>query len=413
MSASRQTSNFNPREPWSYPRRVLLAVTGLSPQVVTETLYALAVKPPVEGSPFVPTEVHLITTAQGADHARLNLLSERPGWFHRLRDDYGLPVMRFENATIHVVADASGQPLNDIRTPSDNECVADRIAAIVCDLTLNADTAVHVSLAGGRKTMGYYLGYALSLYGRAQDRLSHVLVSAPFESHPEFYYPTREQRVIQTREQRPRPLDCRDAEVSLAEIPFVSLRHGLPIDLLSGRAGFNDTVAAARRALGPAELVVDHRGHRIRASGITIEMPPTELALLAVFARRAQRSDEPIQAPPKAAADAWSKRYLAEFAQTEEDFDPMTSRVARTLSKGMGDDFFSQKLSKLRTRLKNALGPAARQYLIDDGGGRVHRYRLDLSPEAIRFAATARRIGRAAPARKVAAEDNSAKRNPL
>ena len=30
--------------PCSYPRRVLLAVTGLSPQVVTESLYALAVQ---------------------------------------------------------------------------------------------------------------------------------------------------------------------------------------------------------------------------------------------------------------------------------------------------------------------------------------------------------------------------------
>ena len=30
--------------------------------------------------------------------------------------------------------------------------------------------------------MGFYLGYALSLYGRTQDRLSHVLVSSPYES---------------------------------------------------------------------------------------------------------------------------------------------------------------------------------------------------------------------------------------
>jgi CRISPR-associated protein (TIGR02584 family) len=33
-----------------------------------------------------------------------------------------------------------------------------------------------MSIAGGRKTMGFYAGYALSLYGRAQDRMSHVLV---------------------------------------------------------------------------------------------------------------------------------------------------------------------------------------------------------------------------------------------
>ncbi len=32
------------RDPPDYPRRVLLAVSGLSSQIVTETLYALAVR---------------------------------------------------------------------------------------------------------------------------------------------------------------------------------------------------------------------------------------------------------------------------------------------------------------------------------------------------------------------------------
>ena len=40
--------------------------------------------------------------------------------------------------------------------------------------------------------------------------------------------------------------DTAMAQVTLAEIPFVSLRHGLPTNLLAGVASFNDTVAAAR-----------------------------------------------------------------------------------------------------------------------------------------------------------------------
>ncbi|CAK0749007.1 hypothetical protein CCP4SC76_10006 [Gammaproteobacteria bacterium] len=55
------------------PRRILLAVTGLSPQVVTETLYALAV---MQDPPWIPDEVQLITTAEGAERARLALLSD-------------------------------------------------------------------------------------------------------------------------------------------------------------------------------------------------------------------------------------------------------------------------------------------------------------------------------------------------
>ncbi|MEF8766961.1 CRISPR-associated ring nuclease [Candidatus Accumulibacter contiguus] len=45
--------------------------------------------------------------------------------------------------------------------------------------------------------MGFFLGYALSLYGRPQDKLSHVLVSAPFESSLGFYYPTPSSHVLE------------------------------------------------------------------------------------------------------------------------------------------------------------------------------------------------------------------------
>jgi CRISPR-associated protein (TIGR02584 family) len=42
----------------------------------------------VEAQPaFVPTEIQLVTTIQGREHARLNLLCGDPGWFHRLRAD--------------------------------------------------------------------------------------------------------------------------------------------------------------------------------------------------------------------------------------------------------------------------------------------------------------------------------------
>ncbi|MGF1642988.1 MAG: CRISPR-associated ring nuclease Csm6, partial [Thiotrichales bacterium] len=160
-------------------RRILLAVTGLSPQVVTETVYALACHP---NEPWIPHEIHLITTREGAERARLALLSGEPGWFHRLRRDYSLPEIAFNTGHIHILSDASGLPLDDIRTPTDNERAADQITDHLRRLTADPGSEVHVSIAGGRKTMGYYLGYALSLFGRPQDRLSHVLVSEPFES---------------------------------------------------------------------------------------------------------------------------------------------------------------------------------------------------------------------------------------
>lgn len=68
--------------------------------------------------------------------------------------------------------------------------------------------------------MGFYVGHALSLHRRGQDRLSHILV----EPHPEFYYPTPHSRVIYAQRPNRKPLDT----VTLAEIAFVRMRHGLP-----------------------------------------------------------------------------------------------------------------------------------------------------------------------------------------
>lgn len=68
-----------------------------------------------------------------------------------------------------------------------------------------------------------------SLLGKLGERgiaLSHVLVSAPFESSYQFFYPTPYAKVIEIGDKE--LADTATAQVTLAEIPFVSLRHGLP-----------------------------------------------------------------------------------------------------------------------------------------------------------------------------------------
>lgn len=367
--------------PSDFPRRVLLAVSGLTPQIVTETIYALAAD---EHAPFVPTEVHLITSAEGAHRAELSLLSDDLGWFHKLCTDYHLPGVRFDRSHIHVMRDAHGQPMNDIRSPSDNQAAADFITAQVRAITADPACALHASIAGGRKTMGFYLGYALSLYGRPQDRLSHVLVSEPFESSYDFFYPTPYSRVLQTRDGQ--LADTALAQVTLADIPFVSLRHGLPTALLAGQASFNDAVAAVRAALAPAQLTIDLARQRILAAGREVVLPPAELALLAVFARRALQGNEPLSAPPKGATDLpWANRYLREYRCITGVLADI-SATENALIKGMDGEYFSQRKSKLERHMKIALGPAAQAYRIHDGDTRPRQYSLTLSPDAVRFA---------------------------
>ncbi len=346
------------------PRRILLAVTGLTPQVVTETLYALACR---TEDPWIPHEVHLITTSTGASNAQLNLLNP-DGWFHRLCADYHLPAIAFPEANIHVLCDDQGQPLEDIRTQAHNTLAADFITEVVRQLTADPQSELHVSIAGGRKTMGYYLGYALSLYGRPQDRLSHVLVSDPYETNREFYYPTPYlHRIHSKRGDKEVTLDARHAVVDLAAIPFVQLRQGLPDNLRHGQTTFTRAVATANRGMEPPRLEIDISQYQVRADDQVVKLSETECLVLLWLAQRAARGE---------AATDWSARDMAEeflglVAQVTNPMSGHYDRIARTFEEShfvavrIGK-YFEPHKSRINKVFEQTLGtlPAAR-YQID------------------------------------------------
>ena len=367
-----------PELPESYSRRILLAVSGLSPQIVTETVYALA----VASQPWIPTEVHLITTREGAQGARLLLLSDEPGWFARLLADWKLPPIVFPEDNIHVIEGADGVPLDDIRTEADNDAAADFICDTVRRLTADGRAALHVSLAGGRKTMGFYLGYALSLFARPQDRLSHVLVSSPFESKPEFFYPAPETRVL-TRNHG-QAVDAKDAVVTLARIPFVRLREGLPTQLLEGRARFSEVVAEAQKALPPLSLAFDPAARSVTAGGETFKLNLPEFVFYWMLAER-RRQEKP---GAHWSEDGFGNELLGYYRRLLKPSSGEFERAEETCAKFTKDNFDPRK-SHINEALEKALGQRrAKPYLIttQDGipGTRYRRSGLALPPEAIK-----------------------------
>ena len=387
-------------KPQDYATRILVAVTGLSPQIVTETLYALAVAPVPSEPRFVPTRIRLITTEEGASRAKDSLLNSDNGWFHRLQSDYRLPAIEFGPEHIVVLKDRTGQPLDDIRTRDDNERAADAITEEIRDLTRDDDTAVHVSIAGGRKTMGFYLGYALSLFGRAQDRLSHVLVSAPYESHAEFFYPAPQRRVIHDRDGR--PYDAHDARVTLAEIPFVRLRAGLGSDLLNGSASFSTVVEQAQRALPPVGLVLDPVSCTVTAGGETFELKPSKFALYWLLATRVLRGRP---------AAHWSEadfmtQLLDYYGRIEMTGPGEYERIETAYEGGRGDKIVNPAKAHINRTLRQRLGEKrAAPYLIVPLAPipttRRRRFGLRLSPNAIRIRGATSREHNAANADRV------------
>lgn len=357
----------------------LLAVTGLTPQVVTETLYALHAQ-----GERLPAEIHILTTAEGHQRAKLTLLND--GWLTRFYEDYRLPMPAFDQGHIHVLQQADGSPLTDIRSQADNQAMADGITEWIRTFTADSDTALYVSIAGGRKTMGFYAGYALSLYGRHQDRLSHVLVSADYESHPQFYYPTPYSRVIYANDAGRKPLDTQNAEVILADIAFVRLRHGLDHALLQGKSSFSQSVANAQQALGPAQLSIDSAKRLLIAHGKPIKLTPADLAFyLWLLQRQAQGVPAP-QCPSDGAPDQdYAAEYLQQYRRISGEMGG-ADRTLAALQNGMSKTFFEQRKSRINKALHQALGYAATAYLIQPVGKRPQTcYQIAFSSEQIQI----------------------------
>jgi CRISPR-associated protein (TIGR02584 family) len=377
-----------PRDVAGARRRILLAVTGLSPQIVTETVYALAVKP-ANGAPWVPTEIHVITTARGAENARLQLLHPDTGWFQRLVADYGLPDIRFAETDIHLLRRPDGTPLDDIRDDADNRLAADAIAELVRTLSDDPDCEIHASIAGGRKTMGFFLGYAMSLFGRPQDRMSHVLVSSPFESSPQFFYPTPRSHVIPKPGSPNEALDASAANVWLGDIPFVRLRSEIPREsLLRANVAFDEAVRGIQESITPSRVTIRRSARSLQIGGQVIVFKPTDLAFLLWVITR-QRAGNPVRRSVRAEqAYLDGKEYLALYQGLQDDPDDTQTPTHARLAKGMEVEFFSERLSRLKRSLCRVLGEArALHYLPRPSGPRGQAtYRLGVDVDNIEIA---------------------------
>lgn len=333
------------KQPADFGQRILLAVAGGSPAIVTETLYALSLK---SVPAYLPTAIHIITTDKGVSFLQ-PLLGDN-NKIQALARDYGLPLPDILPHNIHVITDTTGQPLPDITTAANNENAADFITNKVRELTdvEYGDASLHVSIAGGRKTMSYYAGYALSLFGRMQDRLSHVLVDES-QINQEFFYPPPNSEI----------------EVMLADIPFVRLREGMGFaqELSKGKHTFNKAVDLVQRQFSGINIVVGRSG--LFANNLPVhgnEFKDTGLAVYAWLLERHRNGKAPVVFKGDESNADYATELLTTYRRLYASEAP--SRMKNALKKGMDASYPRKHFTYCNQALEGSLKNAAKDYLI-------------------------------------------------
>ncbi len=191
-------------------KNILVCISGLTPQIISEALYCLSVQRKIEIH-----ELYVLTTQRGQDvikgidkavnTPKVPLFKE----IAALCKIYKIKKPKFTITDKHIlVTKEETIELADIRTDKDNILFPNIASNFIKSLTSDPENILYCVISGGRKTMSVHLANALSLFGRETDKLLHILTHEKNEFKG-FYPKTNEE----------------DRTLELSEIPYLRLRY--------------------------------------------------------------------------------------------------------------------------------------------------------------------------------------------
>lgn len=229
-------------------RIVLVMLVGMSPAVVTETLWALATR--TDHEPVIPDKLVLITTSTGREGIEQKLLSGagRRGQLarmsQRLSETHQIqyPVGLFQPSHgLEILCPHDGESVEaDAHAKGELDSMGQKIFEAVQEYTSQPDTSVIFSISGGRKSMSHLGGTAMTLLARRQDYMCHVLVKPAWVERltggDAFFFPDHDLENLDQRQGESRSVSQADIEIDLTDVPF------LRIAAIEQLRGLGDTV---------------------------------------------------------------------------------------------------------------------------------------------------------------------------
>ena len=207
-----------------HKRIILVSAMGTSPAVLTNMVWGLA----HQKHSIVPDEIVVFITKSGKDLLIQRLFDD--GVWNEMRSNLKREKIEIDGklvfgaTSIRVIPDAEGNEIEDLRTGDDNLRAADFMLSQLRQYTEDSETELHVSIAGGRKTMSALLFSCMTLLGRECDKVYHVLLPQDLErgATPEFFYPEPGKTFVSKGATK--KLKAKQITTELFEVPFVRMR---------------------------------------------------------------------------------------------------------------------------------------------------------------------------------------------
>lgn len=271
-----------------HKRIILVSAMGTSPAVLTNTVWGLA----HQKHSIVPDEIVVFITKSGKELLIQRLFDD--GVWNEMRSDLKREKIEIDGklvfgaTSIRVIPDAEGNEIEDLRTGDDNLRAADFMLSQLRQYTEDSETELHVSIAGGRKTMSALLFSCMTLLGRECDKVYHVLLPQDLEqgATPEFFYPEPGKTFVSKGATK--KLKAKQITTELFEVPFVRMRGWYQEKFNAIPPSYRTLVARIQEVVPPAvvypEIEIDAWNGWATLNGQQVPMSRPCFAMLLLLA---------------------------------------------------------------------------------------------------------------------------------
>ena len=354
---------------------VLVAGMGTSPAVLTETVWALA----HQKKPVVPDKIVVITTTSGKKGVVASLLTGEPSEWDKLKDALRKEKLNvdgklvFTENLVRVMLDSEGHEMDDLRVGKDNLDAADFMLWELRGYTDAADTTVLCSIAGGRKTMSALLFSCMTLVGREQDKVYHVLIPPEYEGgmEPPFYFPQKgvSHQPLFRGQPTGKKVQSTKIGIELFDVPFVRMRGWYQEKFKKSPPSYRTLIEKMQEIAPPAvtypEIVIDAWNCIVSVNGNKVNLSATCFAALIALANGAYGRDLHVRLMeaargPRGGACEWLAELREGSRFKNVDMKEDVNKVMSELRKKLAREQFSDVESLVPQRGRAVAFPLAR-----------------------------------------------------